>query len=216
MSHKKHPKISKRSIMKYLYLLLLLLLLTVETSAQTLSDSSGLSVLQKKWRKISKSATSRAPISREDPFRAINETNKAIEDRRADVRDNRIRQEQGLPPEAPRSGAVDRETLNRNISSNSSSSYIYQIKIQNNGTKTIQTVAWEYVFFDSTTKREIGKIKFLSKTNLKPGKTDDLVMSSPSPPTVIIRAKDEERYIEQINIKSVQYTDGTVWKADSK
>ena len=196
--------------MKYLYLPLLLLFLTVETSAQNLSDSSGLSVLRKKW---SKSSNAQVSASREDSFRAINETSKALKDRKADVRDNTIRREQGLPSEQPRSGAMVRETPKRNIDS---SSYIYQIKVQNNGTKTIQTVAWEYVFFNPTTKREIGKIKFLSKTNLKPGKTDNFVMSSPDPPTVIIRAKGEERYNEQINIKSIQYTDGTIWRADSK
>jgi hypothetical protein len=201
--------------MKYLYLLLLLLFLTMETPSQTSPDSSGLSVLQKKWSKSSQSSpsASRASTSREDPFRAINETRQALEDRKADVRDNAIRREQGLPPEQPRSSTVVREVPNRNISS---SSYIYQIKVQNTGTKTIQTVAWEYVFFNPTTKREIGKLKFISKTNLKAGKTDNLVMSSPNPPTVIIQAKDEGRYVEQINIKSIEYTDGTGWKADSK
>ena len=196
--------------MKYLYLILLLIFLTVETSAQTLSNLSGVSVLQKKW---SKKSNAQVAASREDSFKAINETNKVLKDRKADIRDNAARQEQGLPAEQPRSAAMVRETPKREIDS---SSYIYQIKIQNNGTKTIQAVAWEYVFFSPTTKREIGKIKFLSKTTLKPGKTDNLLMSSQSPPTVIIRAKDDERYIEQINLNKVQYTDGTIWKADSK
>lgn len=201
--------------MKYLYLLLLLLFLTMETPAQTSPDSSGLSVLQKKWSKSSKSSASasRASTSREDPFKAINETRQALEDRKADLRDQSARREQGLPQEAPRSSTMVREIPNRKTDS---SFYIYQIKIQNNGTKTIQTVAWEYVFFNPTTKREIGRFKFLSKTNLKPGKTDNLVMSSPNPPTIVIQAKDEDRYTEQINIKSIEYTDGTVWKADSK
>jgi hypothetical protein len=201
--------------MKYLYLTLLLLFLTVETSAQTLFDSSGLSVLQKKWRKSSKSSisTSRASTSSEDPFKAINETRQALEDRKAEMRDRAIRQEQGLPPEVPRSRATVREAPNRSINL---SSYTYQIKVQNNGTKTIQTIAWEYVFFNPATKREVGRLKFISKTNLKPGKTDNLVMSSPSPPTVVIQAKDEDRYVEEIQIKSIQYTDGSVWKADSK
>lgn len=192
--------------MKYLYLVLLLLFLTVETSAQTLPDSAGLSVLQQKWRKT--------PMTfREDPLKAINETRQATENRKADLRDQVARQEQGLPPEVPRSSAMVREIPKRKTDS---SFYTYQIKVQNNGTKTIQTVAWEYVFFDPTTKRAVGRLKFLSKTNLEPGKTDNLVMRSPNPPSVVIRAKNEDRYIEQINIKSIEYTDGTVWKADSK
>lgn len=176
--------------MKYLYLALLLLFLTVETPAQTLPDSSGLSVLQHKWRKSSKSPTS---TSREDPFKAINDTRQTIEDRKADLRDQAARQEQGLPPEASRSSTKGREVPNRNIDS---SFYTYQIKVQNNGTKTIQMVAWEYVFFDPTTKRETGILKFLSRTNLEPGKTDNLVMRSPNPPSVVIRAKNEDRYSE--------------------
>lgn len=198
--------------MKYLYLTPLILFLTMEISAQTLTDSSGVMVLQKKWREVSKSSS--ISTADEDPFRAINNTRQAIRDREADLRDRAIRQQQNLPPEQPRSGSTATVTPKAKERVNSSSSYIYQIKIKNNGTKTIKAIAWEYVFLSPTDNKEIGKLKFLSETDLKPGKTDNLVMRSPNPPTLIIQAKDEDRYIEQINIKSIQYTDGTIWKAD--
>jgi len=85
--------------MKYLYLLVLLLLLTLETSSQTLSDSSGLSVLQKKWRINTNNSFN--SVLNEDSFRANKETNQTIQDQKDNLRQNAIRQQSGLPLEAP-------------------------------------------------------------------------------------------------------------------
>ncbi|HLM61699.1 MAG TPA: hypothetical protein VK308_12910, partial [Pyrinomonadaceae bacterium] len=66
-----------------------------------------------------------------------------------------------------------------------------------------------------------GQRQFISKTNLKPNKTANLVIHSYLPPTGVTYLAPEIRklrnqYIEQVNIKSIQYKDGTVWQADSK
>ena len=198
--------------MKYVCLTLLLLFLTVAASAQTLSDSSGVEVLQKNWRKGSKSSS--ISIADEDPFRAINNTRQATQDREADMRDRASRQQQGLPPEQSRANTGTTIIPKTPERSQSSGFYIYQIKVKNNGTKTIESIGWEYVFLSPTTNKEVGNLKFLSETNLKPGKTDNLVMSSPNPPTLIIQADDEDKYIEQIFIKTIKYNDGSVWTAD--
>ena len=200
--------------MKYLYSTLLLLLLTVAALAQTLPHPSEVEVLQKKWSKGSTSSS--ISTADEDPFRAINETRQAVQNREADLRDRAIRQQQGLPPEQPRSSNTQarvKPEVSERIQN--SGSYIYQIKIKNNGTKTIKSIAWEYVFLSPTNNKELNKLKFLSETNLKSGKTDNLIMRSSNPPTLVIQAEDEDKYIEQIIIKSIQFEDGTVWKADS-
>lgn len=206
--------------MKYLYLLVLLLLLTVETSAQTLSNSSELSVLQKKW---GRTWRTNSPISsglegNEDPFQANNEARQANKDQKDYLRDREIREKQGKPPQSPPNRVKKPEVESSN---EVLILYTYQIKVKNNGTKTIQKIVWDYVFFNPTTNQEVGRHEFISTTNLKPGKTDNLVMQKFSPPTGIINANDagkklSDLYIEQVNIKSIQYTDGSVWQADSK
>jgi hypothetical protein len=202
--------------MKYLCLLVLLLLLTLENSAQTASDSSGLLVLQMKW---SINATnSSSSMLNTDPFQANDETRQAIQDRKNDIRERSIRQKQGLPPEPQRVRTKNPEVQ---YSNEASTSYTYQIKVQNSGAKTIQLVIWEYVFNNSTTNEEVGRHTFTSKTNLKPSEVDKLVIKLFAPPTRIIDAKDTGKkkanlYVEQINIKGIQYTDGSIWEADSK
>jgi hypothetical protein len=202
--------------MKYLYLLILLLLLAVETSSQTLSNSSGLSVIHKKWRMTS--INPHNSIDNEDPFRVNDEANQSIRDQKNTLRQNVIRQQAGLPviPPPVRQKAIEAEKR-----SELSTSYIYQIKVKNNGTKTIKKVVWEYVFFDSNTKQVLGRHRFISNTNLKPRETDTLIMKQFSAPTGSIDAKDAGKklsnlYVEQVNIKSIQYTDDSVWQSDSK
>jgi hypothetical protein len=202
--------------MKYLYLIILLLLLTANASMQTLSNPSELSVLKKKWRITSVNPSN--SMLNEDPFQAINETNQAIQDHKDNIRINEIRKRQGKPPE-PR--LVRTKTPEAKAPEKISTFYTYQIKVQNNGIRIIKKVVWEYVFFDSTTKLEVGRHQFVNDTNLKPNETDNFVMKLLSPPTSVINAnntgkKISDLYIEQINIKSIQYADGSVWQADSK
>lgn len=205
--------------MKYFCLLGLLLLLTLETSAQTLSDSSGLSVLQKKW-SINFLRSPNSALD-EDPFRANDEARQANQDQKEYLRVKALRQKLGLPQEEPRVRVKPIKATGAQSRNEDSILYTYQIKIQNNGTKTIERVVWNYVFFNSTTNEEVGRHTFISNTNLKPNKTDNLVENLLSPPTGSINAKDAGKklsklYTEQINITSIQFTDGSVWQADSK
>ena len=205
--------------MKYLYLLVLLLLLTVETFTQTLPDSSGLSVLQKKWERTrhkNPSGSNNSTLN-QDPFRANDEARQANEDQKEYLRQRDLRAKQGATPEGPRE-RVKKPEFPYN---GASTVYTYQIKVRNNGTKTIQKVVWEYILFSPTTNQELRRHEFVSMTNLKPGKTDNLVMQEFSLPTGTINANDvgkkvPDQYIEQVNIKSIQYTDGSVWQANSK
>ena len=202
--------------MKYLYSVILLLLLTANASMQTLSNPSELSVLKKKWRIYS--VTPSNPALNYDPFQANNETNQAIQDRKDNIRINEIRRREGKPPEPP---PVRIKAPEAKPPEKISTFYTYQIKVQNNGLRTMKKVIWEYVFFDSTTKLEVGRHQFTSNTNLKPSETDNFVMKLLSPPTSIINANNtgkklSDLYIEQINIKSIQYSDGSIWQADSK
>ena len=188
---------------------------------QTLSNSSELSVselsvLKKKWH-INSVTPSNSALN-EDPFKANDESKQAIQDQKENIRINKIRKSEGKPPEPPPFRTKIQEAK---APENISTFYTYQIKVQNNGTRTIKKVIWEYVFFDLSTKLEVGRHQFANNTNLKPNETDNFVMKLLSPPTSIVKVNDagkklSDLYIEQINIKSIQYADGSVWQADSK
>jgi hypothetical protein len=205
--------------MKYFSLLGLLLLLTLETSTQTLSDSSGLLVLQKKWH-INFLRSPNSALD-EDPFRANDEARQANQDQKEYLRVKAIRQKLGLPQEEPRVRTKPIKPTGDQSRNEDSILYTYQVKVQNNGAKTIEQIVWNYVFFNSTTNQEVGRHTFISKTSLKPNETDNLVEKLLSPPTGSINANDARKklsklYIEQINIKSIQFADGSVWQAGSK
>jgi hypothetical protein len=203
--------------MKYLYLVILLFLLTVEISAQNLSDSSELSVLQKKW--SIKLVYSPNSILNEDPLRYARETSRAILESREAASQRSISNLKNTPPAVASSTRFLRSgTISENISL---VSYRYQLKVRNNGIKTIQSITWDYIFLDSVTHQQVGQRQVISKTNLKPNKIVNLAMHSRLSPTGVNysaheRRKLHNRFIEQVNIKSIEYTDGTVWRASSK
>ena len=202
--------------MKYLYPVILLLFLTANASMQTLSNPSELLVLKKKWH--IHSVGSSHPALSEDPFQANNEARQAMQDQKENIRVNLIRSKEGKPRVPP---PVRIKAPEVKVPERISTFYTYQIKVQNNGIRTIKRVIWEYVFFDSTTTLEVGRHQFISNTNLKPRKTDNFVMKLLSAPSSIINANDagkdlSDLYIEQVNIKSIQYSDGFVWEVGSK
>ncbi len=202
--------------MKVLHAATMLFLLAVAAWAQALpdpSDTSNVIIVQKKWR-----LQVRNPALDEDPLRANNEQRQAEYDRRENMRKNDLRIRQGKSPEiAP---PPRRNTSERAVSNNLAR-YIYELKIKNNGEKKIRAILWEYVFFEPNTEIIVGQRQFINKVSISPGKTKNIVVYSASPPTETINAtkageKSREQYSEQIIIQSIEYEDGSVWKATSK
>jgi len=202
--------------MKVLYAVTMLFLLAAAAWAQALpnpSDTSNVIIVQRKWR-----LEGRKPALDEDPLRANNEQRQAEYDRREYMRKNELRIRQGKSPEiAP--------PPRRNTSERAASSYLvrytYELKIKNNGEKKIRAILWEYVFFEPNTEIIVGQRQFINKVSISPGKTKNIVVYSASPPTETINEtkageKSREQYSEQIIIQSIEYEDGSVWKATSK
>ena len=203
--------------MKHLYLPVLLLLLTVTAAAQTSDDSSTLSVLQKKWQ-INAVRTYQS-VPNTDPFRANNDFNQRLRDQKDANNANEYQFRNNLPVEAARPRFNNADVLRRN---ENKLLYLYQIKLRNNGEKTIKRVVWDYVFFDSQTGEEVGKRRFTSDTDLKPLDTDKIIVSDNIAPIRVIKVVNSgknppARYREEVSIKSIEYSDGTIWQAgDSK
>jgi hypothetical protein len=95
--------------------------------------------------------------------------------------------------------------------------YEYSIKIKNVGSKTIEGMAWDYLFIDPTSNAELGKHEFLSYAKVPTDKSATLRVALRSPPTRVVRSSESTRNappkpIEKALVQCVLYTDDTVWK----
>ena len=204
--------------MKAVYFLIFFFLFAGSVLGQNLPSAPFVEVIEQKW--SVKTASTGGDFNNavnEDPFRANNETNQAKEDIKQTARLNKILIARGEDPVAP---PVRTRLPEANQESYASSKYLYKAKIKNTGSKTIQTIRWEYVFFEKGTSREVGRQKFLAKVNVQPGEIKNLTGESISPPTGAIDAKlvdkkIRDQYSEQVIIQSIEFTDGSVSKADS-
>jgi len=99
--------------------------------------------------------------------------------------------------------------------------YKYEIKIKNAGDKIIRALICDYIFFETSTKQEIGRIRFKSTEKLHPGKSKKLVIWTDFPPSKIISAIQSssqlrEQYYEQVIVQSIEYNDNSTWKLPVK
>lgn len=201
--------------MKALYSVFVLFLFALCASAQFLSNQSvkpDVTIIQQKWRMEAYN-----PALDKDLLETVNKREEEDRRRREIEKQNEIRTQRGMPNVVPPMRAPSTETGKRGISVQ----YIYEVKVRNTGEKEIHALTWEYVFFEPDTKLEAGRRQFVSKVSINPGKTRNLVMRSTSPPTDTIDAakagkKLRDQYLEQVVIRSIEYSDGSVWQATSK
>lgn len=202
--------------MKTKNVLLVSLALSFSVAAQVPTKSPeapDLLVVSQEW----KLYTHNPALDDEDPFRANDDVRQAQRDIKINIQENKIRARAGLPAQPP---PVRNRTVNRPVNE-TKSFYKYEIKIKNTGNKTIRAVVCDYVFFEASTKREIGRIRFAGAEKISPGKTKKLVAWTESPPSQIIGVtqssdKLREQYSEQVIIQSVEYDDNSIWKLPEK
>jgi hypothetical protein len=200
--------------MKFLGSMLMVVLFALCGSAQALSNRSAgpeVAVMQKKWR-----IDVRNPALEKDPLKPNKQREQEAIAQRETARQNESRVRMGEPTLAPPVRVPAAETGPRGLSV----TYIYELKFRNTGEKEIRTLTWEYVFFEPGTEREVGRLRFVRKVSILPGKTRNVVVRTASSPTGTIDAKNagkkpREQYSEQVVIQSVGYADGSVWQATS-
>jgi hypothetical protein len=98
--------------------------------------------------------------------------------------------------------------------------FTYKVSMQNTGLKEITSIDWDYVFFDSISRDELGRREFLSEQKIAPGKTKELKFFIAAPPArrISVQAleKNERDGLgERIEIVRIQYADGTSWQRSS-
>ena len=201
--------------MKILYPGLLLVFLAAGIAGQSpveLPAAPDIELLENKWR-----VEIRNPLLDEDPFRANNESRQSELDRKETSRLNDARTRQGRPALQTPARIRSNDPTPRDPWA----TYFYEVKIKNKGEKKIREIAWDYVFFEPETQKEVGRRQFISKDDIDSGKTKTLLIRTSLPPTNTVDAsksakKSRRQYSEQIVIYSIEYADGTVWQAPFK
>lgn len=150
----------------------------------------------------------------QDQIEAQKERDREEQARRERERLNERLSEQGMP--------TRQEPYSRPKTSPSGTSvvYVYEVKIKNIGEKDIRKLAWDYVSSDPATERELGRRRFVSEIKIGPGKTKNVIMRTSTSPTGTVDAaragkKPQNLYSESLIVQSIDYADGSVWKAAS-
>ena len=95
--------------------------------------------------------------------------------------------------------------------------FSYKVSFQNNGSKEITGIDWDYVFYDSISETELGRREFGSDQKIAPGKTKEFKFFISAPPArrISVNAlnkKERDGLAERIELVSIQYADGTSWQ----
>jgi hypothetical protein len=98
--------------------------------------------------------------------------------------------------------------------------YVYAIKVKNTGPKSIEGIAWDYVFIDLKSNADLGRHQFLSFARISTDKSVTLKAQLRSPPIRIVRTTDSAgntppKLIERSVIQCVLYADDTTWKSSN-
>lgn len=118
---------------------------------------------------------------------------------------------------AARSAALAPVDYFPNVPSRLPFSYLYSLMIRNVGTKTVQAVAWDYLFLNRVTQEVVGDHHFLSYVVAKPGRKVTLKVLQRARPVTVLSASGNAdrnkstRMLERAIIECVMYDDETTW-----
>lgn len=203
----------------FLFMSILMLLIPQNQYGQETGkfEDSSVEVLSSKWSKFRQKMEKQDNSAPVPPQPAVTRTNKNFE------RNRRINDPVGAPD--PNSETVDGRSAalektvqeSRSPKSNSVDGYLYQSKIRNAGTNTIEVLFWEYQFKERANPTNILSRQFLCGVKVKPKKEKDLTIFSTASPGDLVNAdsldaKAESPFEERILINRVEYADGTIWQ----
>lgn len=183
-----------------------------QSSSSAIRDSPDVVVVKQSW--------SKERINWEgDPFGGPVETFDDLRRRMADQR--RVERARAVG-NAGEAGKVEREMRSEEVikarpPAPARYGFLYKAAIKNTGAKTIKVLDWDYVFIDTTTQNETGRLEFTSDEKIGAGKNKELQAMSRKPPapTVSVHALDKterQRLDGKVVVMRIEYTDGTIWE----
>jgi hypothetical protein len=136
-------------------------------------------------------------------------------------RNRRINDAPGAPD--PNQGTIEARSaaLEKTVQESRSSQskivdgFIYQAKIRNTSTKTVEVIFWEYQFTERANPSNVSSRQFLCGVKIKPTKEQELSVFSTFSPGELISAssldnKSGNLFQERVMINRVEYSDGTI------
>jgi len=95
--------------------------------------------------------------------------------------------------------------------------YNYSMKVKNNGVKVIEGIAWDYIFIDPKSDKEIGRHQFLSYARISTNQESTLRAELRSPPVRVIpnpasASAKQQQLSGRALIQCVLYADDSIWK----
>ena len=199
----------------FLLIPIFLLLISQSQSAQDMTENSLVVVLGSKWSKSRQKVVNADNKTNIPAESAMTRTNRNFE------RNRRVNDQPGAPN--PNEGTIEARSaaLERSVQESRSSKskavdgFIYQAKIRNASTKTIEILFWEYQFKELANPANVSSREFLCGVNIKPDKEQELSVFSTFSPSDLISAgsldnKTGNIFEEKILINRVDYADGTI------
>jgi hypothetical protein len=196
--------------MKRPALLLLGFVLLIDVSAQSLQaqqDEPNLTVTKKSWRK-----EIYHPALTSDPFRANDEQAELQRAQNENSIRNSVRVREGNTP-LPK---VQNSKPLPTEAEGPTTLFVYRATVKNLSTKTITSLEWDYLFFDSEKDEQVGQHSFRHRVKIRTGKSTELIGRSTKPPSAVIdatKAKNRDAHLsEEVVIYRIEYEDGSFWQ----
>jgi hypothetical protein len=176
--------------------------------------NSGVEILKLKWEKQARLPRNFDPsvIPTNDTFRSMESRTAAPGSTQAPYGDEARRDA------AARSAALAPVDYFPNAPARMPVFYVYSLTIRNSGTKTIQAVAWDYVFLNASSQTIVGNHHLLTYTTVRASQTLTLKGTERTRPTTVVSATNVKskpastRLLERAIIHCVLYDDGTTWR----
>ena len=196
--------------MKACALVMILVFAGISSLALTQDESGGVAVLKFSWEKETiRRRASMASIASQDELVQQSQRDRQLAAAR-NTNDRlvatRIERENEM-----RDQANAKANQGRSIEG-----YRYKVTLRNDGTKTIKSIDWDYVFIDQAAQQLVARHQFTSDETIKPGKTKEVYVLYLIPPVRTVSAerlasKEPLPYTEHVVIARITYSDGSTW-----
>ena len=94
--------------------------------------------------------------------------------------------------------------------------YVYELRLLNNGSRTIRRLVWDFDLLEPDTGHQVGHHTFTSVKTIQPGKSTKLVERSTLNPVSVVDARNAgaqaaPKYSTRVTITRIEYEQGDPW-----
>jgi hypothetical protein len=201
--------------MKLAGALLLLLSFSIISSGQTqpdnLPEAPGVAVVKFGWNKERinwEGDPFGGPVENFDDMRVRTRNDRRVEVNKGGAEEDKIKRE--AKADAANIAIARQPPRPRYV-------FVYELSLKNSGPKPIKAIDWDYLFLDTASQNETGRLQISSEEKIASGKSKTLKVYTSKPPNATVsahRLDDNERknMSEQVVIRRIVYSDGSVWE----